>query len=345
VGGSAATLALLEELVALAEYELPVLVTGETGTGKELVARALHDLSPRRGEPFEAVNCAAIPRELIASALFGHERGAFTGAISTARGAFERAGAGTIFLDEIGDMPLDAQASLLRVLQDRRFSRVGGERVLTANARIVSATNRDLAEAAAGGTFRADLFYRIQMYSIGLVPLRERKEDIPELVLAILEKSAGTGPRGREARPYASPAFLSALAARELPGNVRELEGLVLGAVVRARRSAALTPAHLLDARRAEAEPVRPSRPPAVGGAREEAPEAGPAGASTAPLPEPPVGEGPGNSGRAAPTYSDMERDYIQNVLAMTGGNKREAASLMGIPRTTLNARMKKLGI
>ncbi|HEX7878096.1 MAG TPA: sigma 54-interacting transcriptional regulator, partial [Candidatus Eisenbacteria bacterium] len=226
-GESQATRALIDEILTLADFDLPVLVMGETGTGKELVARALHELGPRADGPFEAINCAAIPRELVSSHLFGHEKGAFTGAVGDSRGAFERAGEGTLFLDEIGDMPLDVQASLLRVLQERRFTRVGGEKPLPARARILSATNRNLEEAVAAGTFRADLFYRIQMYSLRLLPLRDRREDIPGIVDHILDEVR----RVRGNAPRATPAFLAAVSGRPLAGNVRELEGLVLSAI------------------------------------------------------------------------------------------------------------------
>ncbi len=309
LGDGQDTADLMRELLAVAEVDLPVLLLGETGTGKELAARAIHELGPRRDEPFEAVNCAAVPPDLMASALFGHEKGAFTGAVSTLRGVFERAGRGTIFLDEIGDMPLESQAMLLRVIQERRFRRVGGERTLPAPARILSATNQDLAGAMAGGRFRADLFYRIQIYAIRLRPLREKRGEIPVLVEHILRRQAGDGQAGSRA----SRGFLEALSAMDLPGNVRELEGLVLSALVRAQGATVLTAAHL-------------QQPPGRGGTSARARSDSPAGGGV-------------------PTYGDMEREYVRSVLRMTEGNKREAAALMGIPRTTLNARIRKLEI
>jgi transcriptional regulator with PAS, ATPase and Fis domain len=285
---------------------------GETGTGKELVARALHELSSQRRGAFEAINCAAIPRDLMASALFGHERGAFTGATSTVRGAFERAGDGTIFLDEVGDMPPDTQASLLRVLQERGFRRVGGETIIPVRARVISATNKNLQEAVAQGSFRADLFYRLQMYSLRIPPLRERREEIPALVEHFLEQHRGS----RRQAATASARLVAALSDRELRGNARELESLVLGALVRARGANVLMPEHLPaePAPGLQAEPIDPG-----GGV----------------LPDP----------SDVPTYETMERQYIASVLRMTEGNKKEAAALMGIPRTTLNARIKKLGM
>lgn len=305
-GDGPATRTLLEEIVALSGFDYPVLLVGETGTGKELVARALHDLSPRAAEPFEAINCAAVPADLMPSALFGHERGAFTGAVSMARGAFERTGGGTLFLDEVGDMPLATQATLLRVLQEKQFRRVGGEKLIAAPARIISATNLDLPQAVKAGRFRADLFYRLQMAGIRLAPLRERREDIPRIVEHILEQQR---PAGRRATVSAD--FLADLARRELPGNVRELEGLVLTALVRAGREGRLRAEHLPP--EAAVSRSAPSRP---------TPEADP---------------------ETPPSYQEMEREYIRSVLRMTGGNRKQAAALMGIPRTTLNARIRRL--
>jgi DNA-binding NtrC family response regulator len=331
-GESPATRALIDEILTLADFDLPVLVMGETGTGKELVARALHDLGPRADGPFEAINCAAIPRELVSSHLFGHEKGAFTGAVGDSRGAFERAGEGTLFLDEIGDMPLDVQASLLRVLQERRFTRVGGEKPLPARARILSATNRNLEEAVAAGTFRADLFYRIQMYSLRILPLRDRREDIPGIVDHILDDVRHV----RGTAPKATPAFLAALMARPLMGNVRELEGLVLSSIVRTGGGPLLEASHLAPAPRS-APATAPGGAPLPGGA---------------PMPGTAAPSDPAAAaGEASPTatavlpYEEMEREYIRSVLKVTEGNKKQAAALMGIPRSTLNDRMKKLGL
>jgi DNA-binding NtrC family response regulator len=341
-GEGPTTAALFEELLALGEFDLPVLILGETGTGKEVVARAIHDLSPHRKGSFEAINCAAIPRDLMASALFGHERGAFTGAVSTARGAFERAGNGTIFLDEIGDMPPDTQASLLRVLQERSFRRVGGEVDIPARARVVSATNVDLSGVVAEGRFRSDLFYRLQMYSIRIPPLRERPEEIPVLARHLLERHCGP----RRAPPSLSSGFLQAVNRMELRGNMRELESVIFGALVRAAKEDELRPEHL---------PSGPGSGLAGGGGGPSAKHsgAGRTGLPTSPgagqplVPVPTDGRGPLPTGDAlvVPSYESMERDYIRSVLQLTEGNKKEAAELMGIPRTTLNARIKKLGL
>jgi two-component system nitrogen regulation response regulator GlnG len=341
-GDGAATAALFGEILAIAPHEFPVLVIGETGTGKELVARALHDLGPRAAKPFEAQNCAAIPRELVASALFGHERGAFTGAVGTAVGAFERAGDGTLFLDEIGDMPLETQAMLLRVLQEQRFRRVGGDKMLPARARIVSATNLDLQQAVEAGRFRADLFYRLQMYVVRLAPLRERPEDVPALVEHLLGRHrAGSAPR-------ASEAFVAALAARELRGNVRELEALLVGALVRASGAPVLLPDHLPAVGTTLAPIGSPARARSTSGVMHAGGSTGdgitaPSGGAPALASSPALAA---DAHSASPrTYDDMERAYIRSILHLTAGNKKRAAEIMAIPRTTLAARMRKLGL
>jgi len=221
VGKSAAISKLMSVLRRVATTDATVLVHGETGTGKELVCRALHELSDRRREPFVSVNCAAIAPALIESELFGHERGAFTGALAQRTGRFELAGGGTLFLDEIGELPLELQAKLLRVLQEREFERVGGTRTLRSSARIVAATNRDLGELARAGRFREDLFYRLYVMPLRVPPLRERREDIRPLAEHFRERCAA-----RWGRKFAgiSPDFLERLERYDWPGNVRELE-------------------------------------------------------------------------------------------------------------------------
>src|ERR1700723_2535277 len=179
VGISPALHAVLLRVSKVAPTDSTVLITGETGTGKELVARAIHKASQRAGQPFVTVNCASIPSSLVASELFGHEKGAFTGALQRRQGRFELANSGTIFLDEIGELPPETQIALLRVLQERRFERVGSSRAISTNVRIIAATNSDLAAAIASGTFRADLFYRLNVFPIDVPPLRQRKQDIP----------------------------------------------------------------------------------------------------------------------------------------------------------------------
>ncbi len=237
VGADPAMRAILEMVPALARSDSRVLILGETGTGKQLVAQAIHRASPRRTRPFVEVNCAAIPESLLESELFGHERGAFTGATTRRVGRFEEAGDGTLFLDEVGEMSLAVQAKLLRVLQNGRFNRVGGEGTLGSRARVIAATNRDLQQEVDGGRFRADLFYRLHVLAITLPPLRKRPLDIPRLADHFLRRFRGT-----KARPAAfGPEALACLQRYAWPGNIRELEHLV-------ERLALLSDAEVLEA-------------------------------------------------------------------------------------------------
>ncbi len=220
-GGSQIMRRMFGILERIAPTPASILLLGDTGTGKDVLARSIHQKSARSDGPFEVVDCGAIARSLIESELFGHERGAFTGAVSTRAGAFERAAGGTLFLDEIGELPLDLQPKLLRVLEAREFRRVGGSKTMAANVRIVAATTRDLAQEVEQGTFREDLFFRLAVVPLDVPPLRSRREDIPMLVDALLE-NAGALP---ERRP--SPEALSALMAHDWPGNVRELRNVI----------------------------------------------------------------------------------------------------------------------
>jgi transcriptional regulator with GAF, ATPase, and Fis domain len=210
------------------------LITGESGTGKELIARAIHNLSPRRGKPFIAVSCAALPESLLESELFGHEKGAFTGAVAQRKGRFELAHKGTLFLDEIGEMSANIQVHLLRVLEEREFTRVGGTETIRSDVRIISATNKDLNEAVMRGEFRDDLYYRLNVVSIQLPPLRERAEDIPLLAQHFLNKFAVENQKGDITF---SPDAMDFLMKYEWPGNVRELENATERAVVLALNS------------------------------------------------------------------------------------------------------------
>ncbi|MFN3739464.1 MAG: sigma-54-dependent transcriptional regulator [Thermodesulfovibrionales bacterium] len=228
IGESNAIKALLSMIEKIAPSESTVLITGESGTGKELVATTIHYQSPRRDKPLIKVNCAALPEGLIESELFGHEKGAFTGALKKKQGRFEVASGGTIFLDEVGDLPLSAQAKLLRVLQDKTFERVGGTETIKVDVRIIAATNRDLKEEIKKGRFREDLFYRLNVIPIVIPPLRERKEDIPVLVEYFLKKFNSRS--GRNVR-FSSDA-MKALLEYDYPGNVRELENIVERAAV-----------------------------------------------------------------------------------------------------------------
>jgi len=224
VGESPALRRVLEQIAQVATTDSTVLIQGETGTGKELVARAIHERSPRRERPLVKVNCAALPRDLVESELFGHEKGAFTGATQQRRGRFELADGGTLFLDEVGELPLEAQAKLLRVLQEREFDRVGGTRSLRTDVRVIAATNRDLQARVAAGGFRADLYYRLNVFPIVVPPLRERRDDIPGLVRHFAAKAARKLGRTLDG---ISPAFVERASAYDWPGNIRELENLV----------------------------------------------------------------------------------------------------------------------
>jgi DNA-binding NtrC family response regulator len=229
VGDSPALRRVLEQIAQVATTDSTVLIQGETGTGKELVARAIHERSPRRERPLVKVNCAALPRDLVESELFGHEKGAFTGATQQRRGRFELADGGTLFLDEAGELPLEAQAKLLRVLQEREFDRVGGTRSLRTDVRVIAATNRDLHARVAAGGFRADLYYRLNVFPIVVPPLRERRDDIPGLVRHFATKAARKLGRTLDG---ISPAFVERASAYDWPGNIRELENLVERAII-----------------------------------------------------------------------------------------------------------------
>ncbi len=229
VGASPALTAVLSRVSKVAGSDSTVLITGETGTGKELVARAIHRRSRRASRAFVAVNCAAIPRDLIASELFGHEKGAFTGALQRRLGRFELADGGTIFLDEVGELASDTQVALLRVLQEREFERVGGQHPIRVDVRVIAATNRDLAEAVADGTFRQDLFYRLNVFPLEMPPLRERQEDIPVLVEYFIDRYARKA--GKTIRRV-SKRTLDRLKSYPWPGNVRELQNVIERSVI-----------------------------------------------------------------------------------------------------------------
>ena len=229
VGTSAALQSVLSLVSQVAPTDASVLVTGETGTGKELVARAIHRRSRRASRAFVSVNCAAIPRDLIASELFGHEKGAFTGAVQRRLGRFELAEGGTIFLDEVGELPMETQIALLRVLQEHEFERVGGTRTIATNVRVVAATNRNLQAAVAAGTFRSDLFYRLNVFPIEVPPLRERREDIPILVEYFIDRCArevGKNITGIDKNS------LELLQSYSWPGNIRELQNVIERSII-----------------------------------------------------------------------------------------------------------------
>jgi formate hydrogenlyase transcriptional activator len=229
VGGSPALLEVLRQLEVVAPTDATVLIQGETGTGKELIARAIHGLGSRRDRPFLKLNCAAIPSNLLESELFGHERGAFTGAVTRKPGRFELADKGTLFLDEVGDIPLELQPKLLRVLQEKEFERLGGTRTQRVDVRIVAATNQDLPGMIAAKQFREDLYYRLNVFPLSLPPLRERREDIPMLVQHFVDKFAR---RMNRAIDRISARAMEVLSSHPWPGNVRELQNVMERAVV-----------------------------------------------------------------------------------------------------------------
>jgi two-component system nitrogen regulation response regulator GlnG len=304
--------------------DLTVLILGESGTGKELVAEAIHQLGARKSGPFVAVNTAAIPSELIESELFGHEKGAFTGAVNRSIGKFEQANGGTLFLDEIGDMPLEAQTRLLRALQSGRIRRVGGREEIAIDVRIIAATNRDLQPMIAAGRFREDLFYRLNVVPIHLPPLRERQGDVGPLARHFLRQASEEGLPARRLSPQAS----ELLEAQPWRGNVRELRNFAYRAALLAREEEidAATARQLL------AEP---------GGTEEATPNASFAAALSAWLGERDVS--PGSLYHAA--LAAFERPLFEHALRQTAGNQLRAAHLLGINRNTLRKRLDDLQI
>jgi DNA-binding NtrC family response regulator len=288
----------LSEIEVVAPTDAAVLIHGETGTGKELVARAIHDLSDRSRKPFVKVNCAAIPGTLLESELFGHERGAYTGAINQSLGRFELAHQGTLFLDEIGEIPLELQPKLLRVLQEQEFERLGGNRTVRVDVRIVAATNRNLRQMVEQGSFRSDLYYRLNVFPLTVPALRQRREDIPLLIRFFTQKYASKMKRPIEEIPMSS---LDALTNYAWPGNIRELQNLV-------ERSVILSSGHIL----------RVSIP-----------------------------EVPGDCACRS-SSGDPERETILDALRLAAGKvagPEGAAAKLGLRRTTLQSRMKRLGI
>jgi two-component system, NtrC family, nitrogen regulation response regulator GlnG len=324
IGRSNAMQAVYRMITRVLRNDLTVLVTGESGTGKELVAEAIHTLGHRRTGPFVAVNAAAIPRDLIESELFGHEKGAFTGAFAQAIGKFEQAQGGTLFLDEIGDMPAEAQTRLLRALQSGRIRRVGGRQEIAVDVRIVAATNRALEPMIAAGTFREDLFYRLNVVPIHLPPLRERREDIEALARHFLAEAVGEGlPR----RSIGNGA-VEALAAYPWRGNVRELRNAVFRLALLARES--VIDADLVN------EALGPPLPKA------DAPlQNGLAAALHAWL----EAERPAEGTVYHRALIELERPLLDWVMARTGGNQLGAARLLGINRNTLRKRLSDLAV
>lgn len=304
IGENARLRAVLEQAETVASTECTVLIRGETGTGKELIARAVHDLSPRKGRTLVKLNCAAIPTGLLESELFGHEKGAFTGAISQKLGRFELAHQGTLFLDEVGDIPLELQPKLLRVLQEQEFERLGGTKTIHVNVRVVAATHRDLAEMIAEGRFRSDLYYRLHVFPITLPPLRDRTDDIPRLVRHFTQAFARRMGRRIETIPSS---VMDALVRYPWPGNVRELQNVIERAVILSKGPTLHVPVADLHL-------------------------------AAAP-----------DSVRAAPvTLKEAEREHIVRVLHDTNwvlGGPEGAAARLGMKRSTLHWKIKKLGL
>jgi formate hydrogenlyase transcriptional activator len=302
VGSSPALESALAEVQRVAPTDSTVLVLGETGTGKELIAHAIHNLSARCGRPFVKLNCAAIPFDLLESELFGHEKGAFTGAVAQKIGRFEMADTGTLFLDEIGDLPLALQPKLLRVLQEQEFERLGSGRTHRINVRMVAATHRDLAQMVARNEFRSDLYYRLNVFPVVVPPLRERREDIRQLVLHFAEVFARRMGKHIQQIPETT---MDAFIAFPWPGNVRELQNLIERAVIRSDDGVLPNP-------------LPPSQANTI-------PTAAPQG-----------------------TLREHEATLILKTLRAAGGmigGPRGAAALLGLKRTTLVSKMKRLGI
>jgi len=315
VGQSPAMRALFQLLETVAATSSTVLITGETGTGKELAARAIHHNGPRRGARFVALSCSAIPETLLEAELFGHVRGAFTGAVANRQGRLEQANRGTLFLDEIGTMSPALQAKLLRVLQEREFERVGDSQPIKVDVRVIAATHSDLAKMVADGTFREDLFYRLNVIPIHLPPLRERREDIPLLVQHFVQKL------GSQLTPPRTPVTVSQEAMRTLmaydwPGNARQLENVI-------ERILALNPG------RAQIDVG--DLPPEV-----QRTTSGP-GFTLRPLPERGV--------NLEAEMREVERTLVRQALDRTKGNRRQAADLLRVKRTTLVEKLKRLGV
>jgi PAS domain S-box-containing protein len=298
IGTSVAIKRVMSQVEVVAPTNATVLILGETGTGKELVARAIHRMSPRRNLPFVKLNCAAIPNGLLESELFGYERGAFTGALTQKIGRFEIAHRGTLFLDEVGDIPLDLQPKLLRALQEKAFERLGGTRTIPIDVRLLAATNRNLTQMMGDKLFRSDLYYRLKVFPITVPPLRDHPEDIPILVRHFAKKYAAQMDRTIEKIPLET---MRTLMSWHWPGNVRELENFMERSVILSKGVSLCAPLAEL---------------------RAAAPEA-----------------------TAGYTLEEMEREYILRVFRETGGVISITATRLGIPRTTLNAMMKKLGI
>ena len=338
IGHSPALKSALVEVERVAPTDSTVLILGETGTGKELIAQAIHKISPRSDRPFVSLNCSAIPFDLLESELFGHEKGAFTGAIAQKIGRFELADTGTLFLDEIGDLPLALQPKLLRVLQEQEFERVGSARTHRINVRLVAATHRDLTEMVERAEFRSDLYYRLNVFPLVLPPLRERREDIALLLSHFVEISARR--MGRQIHHIAKDT-LDAFTSYSWPGNVRELQNLVERAVIRSNNGVLWNPMPMVGKNHVTLFPLEPNLKDAARGRATQ-------GRMIVPAAVPIVEKVPVSSVFAQRTLMETNRALILRTLEATGwviGGPAGAATRLGLKRTTLIAKMKKLGI
>jgi formate hydrogenlyase transcriptional activator len=308
IGSGARFSALLNSIEMIAPVDSTVLIQGETGTGKELVARAIHEASPRRKNRFVALNCAAIPGSLLESELFGHERGAFTGAVAQTAGRFQAADRGTLFLDEIGDLPLELQPKLLRALQEKEIERLGGGRTVQVDARVIAATNQDLGRMVQERKFRADLYYRLNVFPMALPPLRDRADDIRQLAEHFVGKFAKQQGKVIDTIP---DDVMTALETYDWPGNIRELQNVIERGVILTTSS--VLSRHTTDLLNGRAEAPVPAEAPAT-----------------------------------IRTLADAERAHITATLRETNwvvGGRNGAAAQLGLPRTTLLALMRRLGI
>jgi two-component system nitrogen regulation response regulator GlnG len=325
VGGCPAMREVYKAIGRVAAQNVPVLITGESGTGKELVARAIYQHGPRAKAPFLALNCAAIPEQLLESELFGHEKGAFTGADRRRIGKFEQVSGGTLFLDEVGDMPLALQAKILRLLQEQAFERVGGNETIRTDVRLIAATHRDLAAWSAEGKFRPDLYYRLSVFTIHLPPLRERGDDIPVLARHYLRRFSRE--LGREVQEF-GPEALERLRGYGWPGNIRELQSVLKQALLRASGSVML-PAFLPELSGEAGEPAAPTPPGADLGL----------GAYISQR------LGPDARDFYAEVHREVDRLLLPRVMEFTHGNQNQAARLLGIARQTLRQKLRDLGL
>ena len=334
VGNSSGLRHVLDMVEVVAPTDATVLINGETGTGKEIIAEAIHKCSDRSKGPFVKVNCAAIPAGLLESELFGHERGAYTGAVARSIGRFERASGGTLFLDEIGDLPLELQPKLLRVIQEKQFERLGGATTLLTDVRVICATHRNLVEMVNEHRFRADLFYRLSVFPIELPPLRDRREDIPLLVHHFAMDCAA---RMRKRVTAISEEFMGALARHSWPGNIRELQNCIERSVILS--TGAVLSGSLLDATTHTTQEGSKWSKVSTPDTSEQAFRQTP---GTVDSPN-------GSTARLGIlTLAEAEREHISEVLQMTDGliaGKGGAAEVLGLPASTLRSRMKKLGI